>query len=79
MNSLFIIGALLIVYGSVLLCGDSRTIVGFAERHRVRVLLTVALCKFDIPRYRRYIVGVSLNFMGLILLLLAATGHRAEP
>jgi hypothetical protein len=79
MNWLFIAGALFVIVGTFWLCGDSKAIVGFAERHRLRPLLTVALCDFGLPRYRRYVAGIALNVMALILLLLAATGHRAEP
>lgn len=79
MNWLFTVGVVLAAYGIFLLCGDNRTIASFAERYHVRILLTVALGDFGLPRYRRYIGGVCIIIMGIILLLLAATGHRAEP
>jgi len=78
MNWLFTVGLVLVAYGLFLLCGDSRAVVSFAERHHVRLLLTAALGDFGLPRYRRYIGGVCLIIMGIILLLLAATGHHAE-
>jgi hypothetical protein len=79
MNWLFIVGALLIIYGSILLCGDSAMVVNFAKRHRLGVVLKVALCDWGLERYRRYLGGAGLAFMGLILVVLAATGHRPEP
>jgi hypothetical protein len=75
----FVVGPLLIVYGSFLLCGDSAIVVNFAKRHRLDGVLKVALCDLGFPRYRRYLTGAGLTFMGLILLLALATGGRPEP
>lgn len=79
MNWLFIVGPLLIVYGYFLLCGDSALVVDFAKRYRLGELLKAALCDWGLPRYRRYLAGAAFAFIGLVLLLLAATGHRPEP
>jgi hypothetical protein len=79
MNWLFIVGPLLVIYGSFLLCGDRAIILNFAKRHRLSTVLKVALCDWGLEPYRRYLAGAALAFMGFILLLLAATGHGPEP
>jgi hypothetical protein len=63
-----IVGILEIVYGSFLLCGDTKLVARASKIPELRWVIRIALWDFGDPRYRRYLGGIVLNIMGALLI-----------